>query len=889
MKPDFVTASNKTIVTTGRQARPIKPAPARLKAILLHFHQLLQGASGPSVFVRKSVIFPLFAFYFLLPAFPACAQAQSKPQRETFADEPIRIKFQGHFESRPQPDGTDILTCTGGIYAYQRWLKEDAFLEIRAENAVLFYSQQSMFKEAATEEMAFEPEPNQVLAIYLEGDVTLQVDRYGIAADTKITADRLYYDFVNKNAVILDAVLRMQLPDSDLPLYIRASRIRQWSQNHFTAEHVKLSNDEFYQPHVSLGAAKLDIAAVQNQADPAGKISQYHYDLENVTVNLENTPIFWWPRAAGATTATKPNIPIQSMHTSISSEYGVGVESQWDLPWLMGTHAPDGLDSTLRLDEFSRRGPAAGIDLDYTGEKYFGALRSYLLNDNGQDRLGKYPSRKDVPIDDDLRGRARWQHRHYLPYDWQCNLEISYLSDRNFLESWREREFDTEKEQETVIYFKQQKNNWAFDFLNKFHLNDFDYTITEVPTLGLHGAGQDIFGVLTYQHDGYVSRMQQQAGYREVAGFFGTEQSSILPQSIDQDDFAFAISRHELSLPLHVGSLNISPTVIGTYVHDESRFEEFAFDDPRYDGPHQQNNFVQGAAGLRLSTQLWHIDNNIKSRMWDIDRIRHIIIPQVSAFWVNSDLAEAQQHDVFNFALSQRWQTRRGPQGQKRNADLLRLNTSVTLVTNDVDDAVLPARFFFSSPEPQFDIPEIINPDLANLGLARREQINQNLSDHADADWTWSISDTTVFTGDVNYNIHNALISQTAAAMAVQRSPRTRYYFGHRFLHNGDPFVEQDLKNGIMTSFRHGHFLTAGASYQINRKYTIAMNQQYDIERAAAAYTRATIIRKCSHWYGAFSIGYDATRDGVSFMVSFWPEGFDRFVLGSRRFTRLAP
>lgn len=823
----------------------------------------------------------------------------------------VHFEISGSIESIRQ-DGNDIAVCTGGIYIYQKWQDEDALLEIRARNAVIFYSQKQIFTRLSENRKAEAKEQGpsakadskkspkkRPVAVYLEGDVILQVERYEFASDTRITAERIYYDFGQRNGLVLDATLRMRLPENDLPLYIRAQRIKQWSKDHYGAEKITLSNDEFYKPHFSVKAQKLDIkvqeAAKKDEAKEKTERS-YRYDVKNTTINLEDFPIFWWPRGTGTTGKTES--PLQALRTSSSSEYGLGIETQWSVPWLLGIPEPSGVDTSLHLDEFTERGPGAGFEMDYTQSGYFGNLRSYIINDNGEDRLGRFESRKDVPIEHPMRGRARWQHRQELPGNLgEGTLEISYLSDRNFLESWREREFDTDKEQETLFYYKKEYNNWAFDVLNKFHLNDFDYTLTELPTAGVHGIGQDLFGVFTYYQDTRISRLAERAGERPVATVLGIEQPSVLPGALDQDDFAFALSRHEITLPLHFGPIHFVPTAIGTYVHDESRLDNHliyewpgSLADPRYDQNRKDDDFHQGAAGFRVSSQLWRVDNTVKSRLWDLDRIRHVVIPEVSAFWTGTDSSETtQQHDVFHFAVRQRFQTMRGPEGKKHSVDFLRLNTSVTLVTDDVKDAELPNKFFFTRPEGQFDTPAVLHHDLANLGLARREQFLQNLSDHADTDWTWAISDTTVFTGAINYNIRDAVISQTDSALAVSHSPRSRYYFGHRFLQNGDPFDERALKYNLPVHYRDSHFLTGGASYRINPKYTVALTQQYDVENTSAAYLSATIIRKFPHWFAAFSISHDTTRGGVSFMLSFWPEGYDQFVIGSRRFTRLAP
>ena len=218
----------------------------------------------------------------------------------------------------------------------------------------------------------------------------------------------------------------------------------------------------------------------------------------------------------------------------------------------------------------------------------------------------------------------------------------------------------------------------------------------------------------------------------------------------------------------------------------------------------------------------------------------------------------------------------RGPANQKYSVDWLRWDTSLTLVSRDDDDNPLPNKFFFSRPESHFDHAPLINADLSNLGLARRHAVNQTHADHVDTDWTWNLSDKTAFTGGALCNIHDGVLNQADAAFAVQRSPRTSYYFGDRYLRRGDSFRDRDA-----------HFLTAAASYQANRKYTLAAAHQYDIGRARDAYSQIVVIRKFPHWFGAFSLSYDAEQKNFSFQISFWPEGFDKVAVGSRRFTRL--
>jgi len=797
------------------------------------------------------------------------ADSSSRPFQDV-AQYPVHIPQLGgtRLISHPQPDGTDIITYTGGFYAYQYRPDQQETLELRAQNAVVFYSQGKIQQLAAARQ-----DPNQadaqilgqvVSGVYLEDDVVFE------AGTNRITADKFYYDFARDQALVLDGTLRFVLPETQQPMYVRAEKIRRLNENRFVAENVQVSNDEFSLPHVWLGARSADVLQTDQPgiADQTASKKSYQLDLRDVTGNVSNLPIFYWPRITAAGQATT-KAPVKALHASYNSDFGVSAESEWDMLSLMGLIQPPGLDATLKLDEFSKRGTAGGIDLDYTQQNYFGNLRTYLIGDRGQDDLGRFDSRDNIEPPHDTRGRARWQHRQFLPYDWQATFELGYLSDPFFLESWEEKEFDTDKPQETLVYFKQQRDNWAFDFLAKWQLNDFEYTQTQLPRAGFHLAGQDLFELFTYQHDSYVTRINERAGDRDVPGLNGSLEPWNLPGMLDQEDFAFAQSRHELYLPLHIGGIHRSPTVIGTYVYDDANPAD--------------NSFVQGAAGIRAATQLWHIDKNVRSELFDLDQIRHIVIPQVSAFWIDSDLTEERHPNVYNFAILQRWQTKRGPAGNKRSVDFLRFDSSVTLVRPDIEQGDLPNKFFFATPEPQFDKMPLIYPDFSNLGLSRREQINQTLRDSVRGDWTWLISDTTAVIGDINYDMHKGNISQAGSALAVQRTPRTSYYIGNLFLNDADTFGD-----GNPPRVRNSHFLTAGISYKLNRKYTLGFAHQYDIVRTTDTFNQAVIIRKFSHWYGALVLSHDSARNNLGLSFSVWPENYDKITIGSRRFTRLA-
>ncbi|MBN2064276.1 MAG: hypothetical protein JW745_05695 [Sedimentisphaerales bacterium] len=784
---------------------------------------------------------------------------------------PLLISMNKEFNSRKLPDGSDAFICTGGFTASRRAINDIPGMDFQATNAVVFYSQQGLMQSISGNETQLD----SPLGIYLEGDVRVAVDRVITQKnkpllDTVFTADKIYYDFRTGQLFILDGVLKFDMGKEELPIYIRAKDIRYMDKGTIQARNLKLSNDSFYQPHLWLGAQKLEI----EQDTPPNEYGQKipNITIEDLTLNASGIgSLFWLPKVSGSLQSSPT--PLKRLSSGLDSEFGFSIESEWDLPFILGIKQPTGTRTSLLIDEYTKRGPGAGIESEYKNEDSFGNFTGYMLHDDGEDQLGKLPSRDNVPPDDVFRGRIKWQHRQYLPYNWEATLQYNYISDQNFLESWYEREFDRESDSETSIYLKQQDKNLAFDLLYGFNVNDFEYNYLNEPKAGLYLAGQDIGEILVYQHDGYIARYQEYADKRLSPGFGPAEEPSNFYQIINPDRTSFGVSRHELTLPLNLGAFNFVPTVIATGVLSD------------YEGTNgfdyksgEKDSFGQIAYGFRSSLQFWKLDRSVKSDAFNLDGLRHIVRPELSIFQTETTMDDFQTQDIYHFNLNQRWQTHRGPEGNKRQVDVWTLNTGITHVTNEVENSDLPGRYIYSRPEYQYSFEPYANYDLYNLGLTSRRQLNQSMHDFINADWSWSISDTVDYAGGVNHNLTDSELSSLDNSLSFAHESLVRYYIGHRYLANGDPLYDKAAQ-----------YVTAGASYQLNPKYTVAISTQYDLENNANAYSQFVILRRLPGWTTAFSCGWDATRDSASFQISVWPDNYEKAAIGNRRFTRMAP
>ena len=744
-------------------------------------------------------------------------------------------------------------------------------LEILADNAVVFPSEQfapGLLGAEKNDEPASPPAPSatgdqpaepkqkegaarlrgmaqRVRGVYLEGDVVLSL------GTSFVRASRLYYDFERDRALILDAVFRTDLPDRDIPLYVRAAEIRQLSAREFAAEDARVSTSEFHTPHYHVGAERINLRD-QTERDAAGSAigdAAGQYVLRNTTVNVGGFPVLWWPYAKGNFKASETGL--RSVRAGYSGDFGVEVETAWYLFNLLGLDQPEGYDATWRLNYFSERGPATGIDFDYNRPDHFGLFRSYYISDHGDDNLGPLRRNREEP-ESDNRGRVLWRHRHYLPDNWEATFEVSYLSDPNFLEEYERSEYNEGKEQETLVYLKRAGEVDAISFMANWRLLDFVTQTEHLPELTYRRIGDTFLSPVILYHESGIGGVRYRNTdvnanglpfwlyQRQRAGgpLLGWPRSTDLTFRTDV--------RQEAELPLKLGPVNVVPfaSFRGSY-WDGS---------PRRDGGLWRG---LGLYGVRSSTVLSRVFDDIESELFDIHRIRHIIRPDVAAWWAHGS-ARSELVTPFDYGietiddfygvtagLRQTWQTQRGGPGQWRTVDLLTFN--------------LEAGFFGDADGRREESNGWANP-------LRPE--NSRTRNYVAGDLIYRLSDTTSLLYDFNFDINDRSFDRHNVSLAVERLPRLAYVLGYR--HAGD--IDMNLIGG-------------GWNYKLSEKHLTTVRTWFDLDRGDLGEIALAYVRRLPRWYVAVSVEYDRVDDDLSISISLWPEGVPEWTLGSRRFT----
>jgi hypothetical protein len=396
--------------------------------------------------------------------------------------------------------------------------------------------------------------------------------------------------------------------------------------------------------------------------------------------------------------------------------------------------------------------------------------------------------------------------------------------------------------------------------------------------------------------------------------------------AINQDPFTFASHRMELDLPIQSGKFKLVPYVAGTFGYDDrSGFTRSLVDGSDTGSPGNAAVGI-GEAGIRASMQpLWKVYPNVKSRLWDVNGLRHIIQPRLAlALFAETDSA-VQQRNTLNFGISQRLQTKRRTYGhdinnlsvdlphskrkaygrdtnslsvgvdsthstsseqadssqeeKMRTVEWMRLDTDFTLV--DHSDAAGPDTgpdmFIWNQPMVPLQVmaaPEIFNGDLSK-DLQRFEMFGPRRN-YFSANYLWHVSDSTVVLSNLNYDLQSNWVQQFDFGLTHLCWPNLSLYIGDRYLRQIE-VLDQKGSNAF----------TFAATYTIDPRYTIVFAEQYDFDYHANIQSEITLIRRYHRIQWAITYNSDESINRHAIVFSIWPEGVEETAIGPRRYTGL--
>ena len=748
---------------------------------------------------------------------------------------------------------TEIVTSIGRVYVLWQEQAEGGTLsrqiELQADTFVAWRRAGAAGQPSAGSSAT---QLEGVSEVYVSGDVLLR------EGQRTIRATELYYDLVNKRGLARNAVLRTYDATRDVPIYIRAKELRQLGESQFEADDISLTTSEFHTPQLSATASKVSIIDTIRDADAEGpsRDSSFTATMKDVRVKYEGATLLRLPGMR--TNLLSPSVPLKGIHVGRDSAFGYSAETEWYLGRLLGLREPAGTESTLYLDYYDKRGPGGGVGVDYEQENYFGRMLGYAINDHGEDRLGR--TRKNVEIPEDDRGRFALQHRQFLPYDWQLTAEVSYLSDRNFLEQFYRQEFYAGKEPETLLHLKRIEDNRALAFLGKVRINDFQDEMEELPSAEYHWTGQSFLDDrFVFFSDSQASRLR----YRFGEGHTGEP----------DDYFTFAQTRNELDMPVQLGNSKVVPFVAGTFGYDDGAGFHTELDEASSD--ENEDAVWLGEAGVRASTQpFWRLYPDVQSELWDLHGLRHSIRPSITAVGYLADNEVIAQREALDLGIYQKWQTKRGPLENRKVVDWLKFDLDFVWVTDAGEADAGPNRFLWNEPS----IPLINRTGNQVPPFDRRStDLFGPQRNYVSAATTWRLSETTSVLGDVYLDMQTGDVKQADIGFSRLCWPDLSYFIGSRYL--------RDVENGLG---QHGsNAVTFALTYVLDPRYTLVFAQQYDFDYGANIRSDLTLIRKYHRVNFAVTLSADDSLDEERIIFSLWPEGVPELAVGLRRYMGL--
>jgi hypothetical protein len=316
----------------------------------------------------------------------------------------------------------------------------------------------------------------------------------------------------------------------------------------------------------------------------------------------------------------------------------------------------------------------------------------------------------------------------------------------------------------------------------------------------------------------------------------------------------------------------VVPFVAGTVAYEDGLGFYREIDGEMAQG---QENVWLGETGVRASTQpYWKVYPNVKSQIWDLNQMRHLIKPYLTAVAYTQNESVIEQRDTLNVGISQRLQTKRGSDEKQRNVDWMRLDMDATWVSNSGDDSAGADKFIFNKP---FIPPINTFSQMIPLQDRRSSNIFGPRRNYVGADYSWLLSDTTAVLSDMDYDMQSGVVQQFNVGVSHLRWPNLQYYIGSRYLKRLDNGYGEYGSNAF----------TFAVTYVLDPRYTVVYSQQLDFDYGETVRSELTLIRQYHRLYWGLTFSADESLDRQFIVFSLWPQGVPGLAFGEGRYVGL--
>jgi hypothetical protein len=725
-------------------------------------------------------------------------------------------------------NGEHVVVVNGGVILLVRTTDNTGLLDIEADRLV-FWTKGNP-QQVLSGLRSAQGQSGRELEFYMAGNVEIR-QRNGPQEHT-LRASEVYYDVARNVAVAMQADMEFKQKGIPDPIHVRAEELIQLNPTTFEAMRAeifssRLPSDPGLKVYVAETTVEEKKVPKQSLFGPVinkttGLVEtedQRLFNSKNIFLVIEDVPVFYLPFLSGD--ANDPLGPLENVNFGYNRIYGARFETTWNVYDILGITPVAGTKWRLDVDYLTARGPALGTEFDYSGKTFLGLpvrlmsgeVKAYGIIDQGTDILGGGRGQFDHHPEE--RGRLLWRQNVLdLPGDFTLQTQVYALSDKNFLEQYFKTEFDTDMNQETFAYLKQQRSNWAWTVLAQQRIRDWVTETSWLPRADGYLLGQSLFDIFTYN-------VHASAGYAQL------KPTHVPPPPVEITDKGTNTGRfdlsQDLSAPFTLGAFRIVPYA----VLDLTYYTEDLTGDDR-------GRLYEGG-GARASIPFTRIYPDIQSDLLNLNGINHKIVASANYFVAHSDTSflRLPQLDQLNDNA-----TDQALRDIKPIEPLINPANGLALATSPLFDPQLYAiRRLVDNRIDTLDTIEVVQADIRQRWQTKRGYPGQqhiidwmtlDLSgsffpnssrdnfgeDFAflEYDWTWNIGDRTALVSSGWFDPHDKGARVFNVGAFLNRPDRTSFYLGYRQI---DPLNSQAVTGSVTYIFSPKYAMTAAATYDL--------------------------------------------------------------------------
>ncbi len=673
--------------------------------------------------------------------------------------------------------------------------------EMRAKNGV-----RVRYKEGTPEAAVLSS--NNAILNQKSGNITATGNVILSREDTVWKAERLEYNFRTKN------VTSAQFRVGKMAYFIKGAKMTGNQTNGvFQASDIIFSAEDSEKPSMFIKAKSVEVVPGE------------YVIFRNASVHIGNQPVFFLPYYKRSLKQQPWNI-----------HFRPGYKSEWGAYLLSSIRWPsdEKFGGEFNLDYRSKRGVGFGPTLHYRSDKW------------GDGYLNLYRAFDDDPLTDSRglsidreRDLAQWSHR-LRQGNFTATAVIEYESDEFMRRDFYEDLYQNNVQPNTYIELSHDWENYNLSMLVQPRVNAFYENIDRVPDLKLSGTrhriGDSPFFYDTETSVGYLRHRYDNASANNDYGLLRAD------------------SLHQIYLPKTYGGwLNVTPRIGGRFTH-------YGETDGTGSSKTSSQRYVFNT-GVEVSTKFSKLTPNTKSKLFDVNGIRHIIQPSINYAFIPRPNRVPDELDQFDYELT--------------------------------SPRLLPIEF----PENNA-IDNIDSQNVLRLGLRNRLQTKRSNGLQDVADWDlftdWRIdpnsgqskfadlfSDAIIrprswlsLNSGLRYDLDDSLWRTINHGFTISPKPNRWNIQGGQYYYLAHPSTSKSDRTDVFYS---------GLGYRLNENWSFSTRQYYDSKLGELAQHDYIIHRDMSSWTFLIDLSFrkatgrrnDETRLSFNYSLKFRPSNPD--------------